>query len=227
VYRAHHGHVDVPQNYVITDRVVREMSNNRHDGSGGEGGEDGANAEWAQFQAEAREADAYWTNLIEASSSDSPGPIALTQAPQRKVKSPGPGARAEEVRTGLSHALDASPPLPQYDVRYIGMPLGEAVASLRDGDVDGLEDPVRRPLLDALGFEWGDKSRHQRFRFMPMMLGLKIYRHLYGFPLVKTDFVVPDEPQWPYWMAGIMYCTVLQRIFSCLNVSTQMTEQRA
>jgi hypothetical protein len=35
-----------------------------------------------------------------------------------------------------------------------------------------------------------------------MMMGLRIYRHLYGFPCVRTDFVVPEEPQWPIWMAG-------------------------
>jgi hypothetical protein len=35
-----------------------------------------------------------------------------------------------------------------------------------------------------------------------MMMGLRIYRHLYGFPCVRTDFVVPEEPQWPMWMAG-------------------------
>jgi hypothetical protein len=48
----------------------------------------------------------------------------------------------------------------------------------------------------------GDKRLHQRFRYPPMMMGLRIYRHLYGFPSVCTDFVVPEEPQWPIWMAG-------------------------
>jgi hypothetical protein len=40
-----------------------------------------------------------------------------------------------------------------------------------------------------------------------MMMGLRIHRHLYGFPCVRTDFVVPEEPQWPIWMAG--KCAVL------------------
>jgi hypothetical protein len=30
--------------------------------------------------------------------------------------------------------------------------------------------------------------------------GLKLYKHLSGFPLPQSDFIVPDEPQWPYWM---------------------------
>lgn len=36
-----------------------------------------------------------------------------------------------------------------------------------------------------------------------MLLGLKVYKHLYGFPMPQWDFVVPDEPQWPYWMCGM------------------------
>jgi hypothetical protein len=39
--------------------------------------------------------------------------------------------------------------------------------------------------------------------FVPMLLGLKLYKHLYGFPLPQYNFVVPEEPQWPYWMAGM------------------------
>jgi hypothetical protein len=46
--------------------------------------------------------------------------------------------------------------LPQYDRRYVGMPLGQAVQSLRIGDIDGLEDAPRRAQLDALGFDWGE-----------------------------------------------------------------------
>lgn len=78
--------------------------------------------------------------------------------------------------------------------------LGDAVEALRIGDVDGLEDPERKATLDDLGFTWGDMKKYQRYRFAPLLLGLKIYRHLYGFPLPQSDFVVPDEPQWPYWM---------------------------
>ena len=47
------------------------------------------------------------------------------------------------------------------------------------------------------------KERYQRYRFFPMMLGLKIYKHLYGFPMPQSHFVVPDEPQWPYWMCNM------------------------
>lgn len=81
--------------------------------------------------------------------------------------------------------------------------LGEAVEGIRIGDIDGLEDGPRRKLLDSLGFHWGDKNKYQRYRFVPMLLGLKIYKHLYGFPMPQSEFVVPDEPQWPYWMANM------------------------
>jgi len=80
------------------------------------------------------------------------------------------------------------------------MRLGEICAGLRIGDIDGLEEPARKKFLDSLGFDWGDKNKHLRFRFVPMLMGLKLYRHLYGFPMPALDFVVPDEAQWPYWM---------------------------
>lgn len=86
---------------------------------------------------------------------------------------------------------------------HLDMPLGELVTSVRIGDVDGLEDTARRRKLDALGFDWGDVKKYQRFRFPPMYQGLKVYRHLYGFPLPQHNFVVPDEPQWPYWMVNM------------------------
>lgn len=82
-------------------------------------------------------------------------------------------------------------------------PLGDAVMSVRCGDVDGYEDPVRRKQLDNLGFHWGDLSKHQRYRFAPMFLGLKIYKHLYGFALVQYNYVVPDDGVWPIWMIGM------------------------
>lgn len=88
-----------------------------------------------------------------------------------------------------------------FTERMEDLKLGEAVLGIRTGDIDGLEDTIRRKFLDSLGFDWGDKSKHQRYRFVPMLLGLKVYKHLYGFPLPQYDFVVPDEPQWPYWMA--------------------------
>jgi hypothetical protein len=90
-----------------------------------------------------------------------------------------------------------------FDERIENMRLGEAVAGIRCGDIDGLEDSARRKALDALGFDWGDKSTYQRYRFVPMLLGLKLYKHLYGFPMPPCDFVVPDETQWPYWMANM------------------------
>ena len=44
---------------------------------------------------------------------------------------------------------------------------------------------------------------YAHLRFLPLLLGLRIYRHLYGFPMPQYNFVLPDEPQWPYWMAGM------------------------
>ena len=36
-----------------------------------------------------------------------------------------------------------------------------------------------------------------------MLLGLRIYSHLYGFALPQSTFKVPTEPQWPVWMVGM------------------------
>lgn len=97
-----------------------------------------------------------------------------------------------------------APQKPGFDPMLEDLPLGEAVASLRCGDIDGLEETSRRKFLDSLGFDWGDMGKYQRYRFVPMLLGLKLYNHLYGFPLVDGDFVVPTgEPQWPFWMSGM------------------------
>lgn len=90
-----------------------------------------------------------------------------------------------------------------FTYRFENMPLGDFVQGVRIGDIDGLEDVERREILDALGFDWGNKDVYIRFRFYPMLLGLKVYRHLYEFPLPPTDFVVPDDSQWPYWMCGM------------------------
>lgn len=90
-----------------------------------------------------------------------------------------------------------------FDDRYEGMRLGEAVAGLRIGDIDGMEDSARRKILDAMGFVWGDKKLYQRYRFVPLIMGLKVYKHLYSFSMPHTHFVVPDEPQWPYWMVNM------------------------
>ena len=58
-----------------------------------------------------------------------------------------------------------------YDDNIEGMLLGEALKSIRIGDIDGLEDEERRKQLDELGFDWGDKKLYQRYRFVPMLLG--------------------------------------------------------
>eukprot|EP01039_Chlorochromonas_danica_P003929 gene3929-4293_t len=83
------------------------------------------------------------------------------------------------------------------------MPLGRFVERLRCGDIEGYEDPSRREFLDALGFDWGDRSTYLHFPFEPFLFAVRVYNHLYGFILPLEDFVIPDEPQWPVWMAGI------------------------
>jgi hypothetical protein len=121
--------------------------------------------------------------------------------------------------------------MPLRNINTPDLNLGDAVASIRQGDVDGLEDPVRAKQLKQLGFIWpykltrdlerdartqdwkfvdlaeprdcNWKERYQRYRFFPMLLGLKIYKHLYGFPMPLANFVIPSEPQWPYWMEGM------------------------
>jgi hypothetical protein len=89
---------------------------------------------------------------------------------------------------------------PIYAECLHGLRLGHAVASLRAGDIDGFEDPDRRAVLDSIGFNWGDLSKHLRFRFIPMIIGLQIYRRFNGHTIVPCDFTVPDAPHWPYWM---------------------------
>jgi hypothetical protein len=91
-----------------------------------------------------------------------------------------------------------------YDESFEDMLLGEIVHGLHIGDIDGYEHDSRRAQLDELGFEWSDMSLYLRFRFVPMIFGLKVYRHLYGFAMPQFDFVIPDNsPQWPYWMYGM------------------------
>jgi len=90
-----------------------------------------------------------------------------------------------------------------FPMHLEGLHLGEAVAALQSGDIDGFEDLERKKTLDSIGFDWGDLSSYQRYRFVPMILGLQIFKHLHGFPMPNSEFVVPDEPQWPTWMVGM------------------------
>ncbi len=90
-----------------------------------------------------------------------------------------------------------------YNEKYEGLLLGEAVEGIRTGDIDGLEDPERRAVLDELGFDWGDMEKHQRYRFVPMIMGLRLFKHLNSYSTPEFDYIVPDEPQWPYWMVNM------------------------
>jgi hypothetical protein len=65
----------------------------------------------------------------------------------------------------------------------------------------------------------GDKKLYQRYRFVPMVMGLKVYKHLFGFPMPHYNFVVPDEPQWPYWMVSThSYMYVYIYLYAHLNI---------
>lgn len=94
----------------------------------------------------------------------------------------------------------------------IHMPLGELVESIRVGDVDALEDLVRKSELDKLDFQWGDTSTYLRFRFSPMLQGLKIYSALHDIALTPPNYIVPsDDPTWPVWMHGMplgLWCDI-------------------
>ncbi|RYG67697.1 hypothetical protein EON64_06875, partial [archaeon] len=91
---------------------------------------------------------------------------------------------------------------PLFSEELFGLPLGQVVQALRWGDVDGFDDPDRRTLLDAMGFDWGDVTQHLHFRFSFLVHGLRIYQRVRGVSLVPEDFVVPCEPTWPVWMVG-------------------------
>ena len=90
-----------------------------------------------------------------------------------------------------------------FNESYLGFQLGHAIDSVRVGDVDGYDDVIRKSQLDDLGFHWGDMTQYQRYRFIPMFMGLRIYYYIHGFPNPPSDFVVPEGPQWPHWMVGM------------------------
>ena len=43
--------------------------------------------------------------------------------------------------------------------------------------------------MEALDFEWGDMSVHQRYRFVPLVMGLRVFRHLNGYATPDYDYV--------------------------------------
>lgn len=93
-----------------------------------------------------------------------------------------------------------------FNVSLLNMDLGDIVFRIRTGDSDGLEDPERRTALDEIGFEWGDLHRHQRYRFVPMILGLRVYLHLFGNTMLQSDYCIPEDENeviWPYWMINM------------------------
>ena len=89
---------------------------------------------------------------------------------------------------------------PLFSSKLVGMNLGECVMQIRIGDADGLECPHRRPLLDKLNFNWGDKSKYLRFRFPAMVIGMRMYYMWHGDLEMDDDFVVPKSPYFPIWL---------------------------
>lgn len=89
-----------------------------------------------------------------------------------------------------------------FNMTHYGMELGSIRAQLRAGDIDGYDDPVRRPILDALGFDWGDMRHHLRFRY-PAVVQFMLFRYYHAlYDWIPIDYVVPDDGLAPEWMVG-------------------------
>ena len=199
IFKDFYGHVDVPIDYVIDRTLVPEMSR--------------AAIAQRQKEKQQREADAYagYDKHLDQKTLD-----LLNSALEDPVKtrSASSDASAKQVDFPLNH--------PVYPVHLFGLQLGEGVWSVRHGDYDGFEDPARRKILDELGFDWGNIGVHQRFRFVPMLWGLKLLKKQEEMCMPDTDFVVPDDdPIWPRWMVGMP----LGQWAATLRVQQQMVKE--
>jgi hypothetical protein len=101
------------------------------------------------------------------------------------------------------YTIDASSIGEGYPQSSLGLDLGDAVMSLRIGDIDGYDDEVRRAQLDSIGFDWGDTTKRLHFRFVPTWLGMKHYHYIYGHNVIEWNYVVPFSEEWPFWMMGM------------------------
>jgi hypothetical protein len=92
-----------------------------------------------------------------------------------------------------------------YAHPYYRMPLGYYVEQIRCGDVDGFEDPVRRAVLDKIGFRWGDPAKYLRFRYEPMIshLLVQMMNQDWCSHCEDEDYVVEDNHLWPHWQIGM------------------------
>jgi hypothetical protein len=90
-----------------------------------------------------------------------------------------------------------------YPSNIIGLELGYFVESIRQGDIDGFDDRHRRSVLDQMNFKWGDMSKHLKFRFLPLILSLRIQHQMGGFDAggPRFDFkVTKNLPYFPFWL---------------------------
>lgn len=90
-----------------------------------------------------------------------------------------------------------------YPADVIGLELGFFVESLRQGDIDGLDDSHRRSVLDQMNFKWGDLAKHLKFRFLPFIISLRIQHQMGGFEAggPRFDFkVTKNLPYFPFWL---------------------------
>jgi hypothetical protein len=101
--------------------------------------------------------------------------------------------------------LDTSFLQDHYAHRYYRMPLGRFIEEIRCGDIDGFEDPERRPILDKLGFRWGDPKKYLRFRYVPLASALQLLMRRFHSVSDAEDeeYVIPDSLVWPEWMKGM------------------------
>lgn len=74
-----------------------------------------------------------------------------------------------------------------------GMPLGFFIERFRIGDIDGKEHWLRRPVLDHIGFNWGDGLKYLTFTWDKLEKGLIWYINFRGFPIMTLppDLVIP------------------------------------
>jgi len=199
IFKGHYGHVDVPVDYCITRDLVPELAYTPRTPAvivdpAEENFDPALDPETRAFQAEL---------------------AALSQPVHTRGASGSPNSKLLLETSGAVSR-------PQYPVHLYGMQLGEGVISVRHGDYDGFEDPPRRKVLDDLGFDWGNIGVYQRYRFVPLLHGLRKYMVEEDHCTPPSDFVVPrDEAFWPVWMRGMP----LGEWAATLRVQQQMVKE--
>ncbi|UKJ88992.2 hypothetical protein MACJ_002238 [Theileria orientalis] len=85
------------------------------------------------------------------------------------------------------------PETEEWPKEFQGMPLGLFIDMLRNGDVDAKDHWLRRPLLDHIGFNWGDGLKYLSFTWDKLELGLIWYVNFRGFPVsqIPPTLVIP------------------------------------